>query len=66
MNVYFSVGMCAASKSMLAKYVLHVNSPTWGQANAQKLLSEAVANILKHADDKNLKTVALPSISSGK
>ncbi|XP_076459668.1 core histone macro-H2A.1-like [Babylonia areolata] len=48
-----------------AKYVIHVNSPSWGDSDAQQQLKEAVDNVLKLAEEKNLKTVALPSISSG-
>lgn len=49
-----------------AKYVIHVNSPTWGQANAQQNLEKAVKNILSLADEKHLKSLAIPSVSSGK
>ncbi|RUS79815.1 hypothetical protein EGW08_012414 [Elysia chlorotica] len=48
-----------------AKFVIHVNSPTWSETNAQQNLDKAVKNVLKVADDKSLKSVALPSISSG-
>ncbi|KAK3759609.1 hypothetical protein RRG08_016347 [Elysia crispata] len=48
-----------------AKFVIHVNSPTWSETNAQQNLDKAVKNVLKLADDKSLKSVALPSISSG-
>ncbi len=57
--------MCPAKK-LPAKYVIHVCSPTWGQQNAQQSLEKAVKNILILADEKNLKSLALPSISSGK
>ncbi|KAK7507233.1 hypothetical protein BaRGS_00001168 [Batillaria attramentaria] len=56
--------MCPGQK-FPAKYVIHVNSPSWNESNAQQQLKVAVENVLKLADDKNLKTVALPSISSG-
>ncbi|CAG5122719.1 unnamed protein product [Candidula unifasciata] len=48
-----------------AKFVIHVNSPTWNEANALQNLDKAVKNVLRLADEKNLKSVALPSISSG-
>lgn len=57
--------MCAG-KNFPAKYVIHVNSPTWSSGNASQQLDTAVKNILKLADEKNLKSVALPSIGSGK
>lgn len=50
-----------------AKFVIHVNSPTWsgGSGNSQQLLEKAVKNVLKLADEKNLKSIAIPSIGSG-
>lgn len=48
-----------------AKFVIHVNSPTWGSANSQQLLEKATKNVLTLADEKNIKSIAIPSISSG-
>lgn len=50
-----------------AKFVIHVNSPNWsgGSGNSQQLLEKAVKNVLKLADEKNLKSIAIPSIGSG-
>merc|ERR1719239_45032 len=56
--------ICAGHK-FAAKFVIHVNSPTWSETNSQQNLDKAVKNVLKLADDKQLKSVALPSISSG-
>lgn len=56
--------ICPGSK-LLSKYVIHVNSPTWGSANSQQMLEKAVKNVLTLADEKNLKSLAVPSISSG-
>lgn len=52
-------------KNFPAKYVIHVNSPSWGSQNSQQLLDTATKNVLKLADEKNLKSIAIPSISSG-
>ncbi|KAL8592666.1 hypothetical protein ACOMHN_037606 [Nucella lapillus] len=64
-----SIGTAEAAicpgKKFPAKYVIHVNSPSWGDSNAQQQLKVAVDNVLKLAEEKHLKTVALPSISSG-
>ncbi|KAK2160739.1 hypothetical protein LSH36_127g06062 [Paralvinella palmiformis] len=49
-----------------AKFVIHVNSPTWGSPNAQQQLEKAVKNVLTLADSKHFRTLAVPSISSGK
>lgn len=48
-----------------AKFVIHVNSPTWGANNSQQLLEKATKNVLALADEKNIKSIAIPSISSG-
>ena len=49
-----------------AQYVIHVHSPSWGANNATDMLEKAVKNALAEADKKNLKTLALPSIGSGR
>lgn len=59
-----SAAICPG-KNFPAKYVIHVNSPSWGSSNSQQQLDTATKNVLKLADEKNLKSVALPSISSG-
>ncbi|XP_067671099.1 core histone macro-H2A.1-like isoform X1 [Haliotis asinina] len=56
--------MCPG-RNFPAKYVIHVNSPSWGSANSQQQLEKAVKNILTLADEKNLKSLAIPSIGSG-
>jgi len=48
-----------------ARHVIHVNSPTWKSQNAVQQLETAVVNILKLADEKQLRVLAVPSISSG-
>ena len=64
-DLHVSAAICPGHK-FAAKFVIHVNSPTWSDNNAQQNLDKAVKNVLKLADDKSLKSVALPSISSGK
>ncbi|KAH9495446.1 Core histone macro-H2A.1 [Bulinus truncatus] len=56
--------ICPAHK-FSSKYVIHVNSPVWSENNSQQNLDKAVKNVLKLADDKLLKSLAIPSISSG-
>jgi len=48
-----------------ARHVIHVNSPTWKSQNSIQQLENAVVNILKVAEDKQLQVLAVPSISSG-
>ncbi|XP_045173312.2 protein mono-ADP-ribosyltransferase PARP14-like isoform X2 [Mercenaria mercenaria] len=48
-----------------AEYVIHVHSPGWRHENAQQMLTTATANVLKLADEHNMKSIGIPSISSG-
>ena len=45
--------------------MIHVHSPTWGSDSSVDNLEKAVKNVLTLADEKNIKTIALPSIGSG-
>lgn len=49
-----------------AKYVIHVNSPSWGGANAISNLEKCIKNCLALADEKNITSIAIPSVSSGR
>ena len=49
-----------------ARYVVHCNGPTWKSDNAQQNLDKTVKNCLALADEKNLKSIAFPSIGSGR
>ncbi|XP_033119709.1 core histone macro-H2A.1-like [Anneissia japonica] len=52
-----------------AKWVIHCNSPVWGGTSnnvAIQRLESCVKNCLALADEKNLASIALPSISSGR
>ncbi|XP_064600790.1 core histone macro-H2A.1-like isoform X2 [Liolophura sinensis] len=49
-----------------AKFVVHCNGPTWKMDNSQQLLEKAVKNCLTLADEKKLKSIAFPSIGSGR
>lgn len=59
-----SAAICAGH-NFPAKYVIHVNSPSWGSGNCQQQLEKAIKNILLLADEKHLKSIAVPSVSSG-
>lgn len=64
-NCLISAAICPGH-NFPAKFVIHVNSPTWGSSNSQQLLEKATKNVLTLADEKNIKSIAIPSISSGK
>ncbi|XP_019728866.1 core histone macro-H2A.1 isoform X2 [Hippocampus comes] len=49
-----------------AKYVIHCNSPAWGSDKCEDMLDKTVKNCLALADEKKLKSVAFPSIGSGR
>ncbi|XP_061607607.1 core histone macro-H2A.1 isoform X2 [Phyllopteryx taeniolatus] len=49
-----------------AKYVIHCNSPVWGSDKCEEMLEKTVKNCLALADEKKLKSVAFPSIGSGR
>ena len=54
---------------MLCSKIIHVYSPQWNGVNQAHSISEldkAVKNILTISDTNEIKTLALPSISSGK
>ena len=49
-----------------AKFVIHCYSPSWGTDRCEELLDKTVKNCLALADEKKLKSVAFPSIGSGR
>lgn len=49
-----------------AKFVIHCNGPNIKEGNFEDRLSQSVKNILLLADRDNLKSIALPSIGSGR
>uniref|UniRef100_A0A8C4SBG9 Core histone macro-H2A n=1 Tax=Erpetoichthys calabaricus TaxID=27687 RepID=A0A8C4SBG9_ERPCA len=49
-----------------AKFVIHCNSPGWGSDKCEELLEKTVKNCLALADEKKLRSIAFPSIGSGR
>ncbi|XP_063059714.1 core histone macro-H2A.1 [Engraulis encrasicolus] len=49
-----------------AKFVIHCYSPSWGTDRCEELLEKTVKNCLALADEKKLKSIAFPSIGSGR
>ncbi|KAL6098288.1 core histone macro-H2A.1 isoform X2 [Pungitius pungitius] len=58
--------MLTAGFGLPAKYVIHCNSPAWGSDRCEEMLDKTVKNCLALADEKKLKSVAFPSIGSGR
>jgi O-acetyl-ADP-ribose deacetylase (regulator of RNase III) len=48
-----------------ASYVIHAVGPRMGEGDEDQKLKNATLNSLKLADDKKLKTIAFPAISTG-
>ncbi|WP_025270137.1 macro domain-containing protein [Hippea sp. KM1] len=48
-----------------AKYVIHAVGPVWGEGDEDNKLKSAVLSALKLAEEKGIKSVSLPAISSG-
>ncbi|XP_013781896.1 core histone macro-H2A.1-like [Limulus polyphemus] len=56
----------STGRNIGATYVIHCNGPNYNDTDAIGLLEKTVKNCLTLADGKNLKSVALPSIGSGR
>lgn len=61
-----SPAVLTAGFGLPAKYVIHCNSPSWGSDKCEEMLDKTVKNCLALADEKKLKSVAFPSIGSGR
>ena len=53
------------SGALPCRYVIHVHSPTWNNTDAIPNLEKAVKSCLTLAEEKNMATIAFPSIASG-
>lgn len=66
------IGYCPVGQAVItsggnlkAKYVIHAVGPRMGEGNEDEKLKNATLNSLKLADQKKLKSLALPAISTG-
>ncbi len=48
-----------------AKYVIHTVGPVWGEGNEDKKLTSAIQSVLELGEEKGIKSVAIPAVSSG-
>lgn len=60
-----SAAISGSGDMLPCKHVIHVHSPQWSDKDAVPNLEKAVKSCLTLAEDKNLSTVAFPSIASG-
>ncbi len=59
-----SAAITGAGK-LKAKYVIHAVGPVWGEGDEDDKLKSAVLSALWLAEEKGIKSVAIPAISSG-
>ncbi|WP_022670000.1 macro domain-containing protein [Hippea alviniae] len=59
-----SAAITTAGK-LKAKYVIHAVGPVWGEGDEDNKLKNAVLSALKIAEEKGIKSISLPAISSG-
>ncbi len=51
--------------NLKARYIIHAVGPVWGSGNEEKRLSATVNSALQLADELEIKSLALPAISTG-
>jgi O-acetyl-ADP-ribose deacetylase (regulator of RNase III) len=51
--------------NLKAKYVIHAVGPRMGEGNEDEKLATATVNSLKLADEKKIKSISFPAISTG-
>ena len=61
----FSLAAICDGHNFPAQYVIHVHSPPWENDSSVENLEKAVKSVLTLADEKNIKSIAIPSIGSG-
>jgi histone H2A len=64
--VYLIIAALCSGHNFPAKWVIHVNGPTWNEVDATEKLEKTLKNCLTLADQKNLKSLAIPAIGSGR
>nr|CAD7586800.1 unnamed protein product [Timema genevievae] len=63
--MFVPAAICAGH-NFPAKWVIHVNGPSWSEVDSIDKLEKTVKNCLALADQKNLKSLAIPSIGTGR
>lgn len=64
--VFVYIAAICPGHNFPAKFVIHCNGPTWKANDAMQLLDKTVKNCLALAEEKNLSSIAFPSIGSGR
>ena len=64
--IIFLSAVMSAGHKLPSKYVIHCAGPTWKMDNPDQLLEKTVKSCLELADKSNMKSLAFPSIGSGR
>lgn len=65
--VAFSTSVAVSQASgMAARFIIHCNVPQWGSEKCEDQLEKTVKNCLSAAEEKKLKSVAFPSLPTGR
>jgi O-acetyl-ADP-ribose deacetylase (regulator of RNase III) len=64
-GTYVGGAVITTGGNLKAKYVIHAVGPRMGEGDEDSKLKNATLNSLKLADENNLKSIALPAISTG-
>ncbi|PIP73546.1 MAG: O-acetyl-ADP-ribose deacetylase [Nitrospinae bacterium CG22_combo_CG10-13_8_21_14_all_47_10] len=61
------VGNAAITRAgnLNARFVIHAVGPRWGEGHEVEKLKNAILNSLRRAEEKELKSIAFPAISTG-
>jgi len=60
----YASALLGDAPNLKAKHVIHVHSPEWGKEESEKDLETVIKNALTLADEKNVESIAFPSVGS--
>ena len=63
-DLTYASALLGDAPNLKAKHVIHVHSPKWGKPESEKDLETVIKNALTLADEKNVATIAFPSVGS--
>lgn len=63
-DLAYAGAMLGDAPNLKVKHIIHVHSPQWGKDESEKDLETAVKNALTLADEKNVESIAFPSVGS--
>lgn len=63
-DLTYASALLGDAPNLKAKHVIHVHSPAFGKDESEKDLETVIKNALTLADEKNVATIAFPSVGS--